>query len=148
MPLNWSPLWLSLRVAGIATAGALGPGLWLAYLLATRPFTGRKTAFFLLALLLAIPVVIVAWILLRPAFPWTLAAAAGVFAAIPLIAFGAFSRLRSLDRRYGNAARSLGASEWRIFWRVLLPLGWRPVLAACAIAFARVLAEWTIVSAP
>jgi molybdate transport system permease protein len=147
MPVNWSPLWLSLRVAGVATAGALGPGLWLAYLLATRPFAGRKTAFFLLALLLAIPVVIVASIILRPAFPWTLAAAAGVLAATPLIALGAFSRLRSLDRRYGNAARSLGVSEWRIFWRVLLPLGWRPVLAACAIAFARVLAEWTIVSA-
>ena len=36
MPLNWTSVWLTLRVAGIATAGALLPGLWLAYLLATR----------------------------------------------------------------------------------------------------------------
>ena len=147
MPFNWSPLWLSLRVAGLATAGALLPGLWLAYLLAARPFTGRKAVLVLLSLLLATPVVIFASRLLQPAFSWQLAAIAGILAALPLIALGGY-QLRSLDRRYGNAARSLGVSEWRIFWRILLPLGWRPVLAASAIAFARVLAEWTVVAAP
>jgi molybdate transport system permease protein len=147
MPLNWSPLWLSLRVAGIATAGALLPGLWLAYLLATRAFTGRKAVFTLLALLLATPVVILASILARPAFLWPAGAAAGALAALPFVALGVRTSLRTLDQAYGNAARSLGMGEWRIFWRVILPLGWRPVLAACAIAFARVFAEWTIAGA-
>jgi molybdate transport system permease protein len=147
MPFNWSPLWLSLRVAGLGTAGALLPGLWLAYVLATRRFAGRSAAFALLSLLLATPVVICAWLFLGPSFSWKFAAAAGVLAAIPLIALGARYRLQSLDLRYGNAARSLGASEWRIFWSVMLPLGWRPTLAAAAVAFARVLAEWTIVGA-
>jgi molybdate transport system permease protein len=147
MPLNWSPLWLSLRVAGLATVGALPPGLWLGYLLATRQFAGRRSTFALLALLLATPTVILASILLRPGFQWQAGAAVGVAAALPLIALGARTPLQALDRAYGNAARSLGVSEWRIFWRVFLPLGWRPLFAASAVAFARVLAEWSIVVA-
>jgi molybdate transport system permease protein len=147
MTLNWPPVWLSLRVAGIATAGALAVGLWLGHRVATREFVGRKATLGLLALLFAMPVVILAWMLLRPAFPWQAGAAVGVIAALPPVVFGSRHRLQELDREYGNAARSLGCSEWRIFWRVMLPLGWRPILAAAAIAFVRVWMEWTIVAA-
>ena len=147
MTLNWPPVWLSLRVAGIATAGALAVGLWLAHRVATREFMGRKAIVGLLALLFAMPVVILAWLLFRPAFPWQAGAAVGVIAALPPVVFGSRNRLQDLDREYGNAARSLGCSEWRIFWRVMLPLGWRPILAAAAIAFVRVWMEWTIVAA-
>jgi molybdate transport system permease protein len=146
MTLNWPPVWLSLRVAGLATAGALMLGLWLAYQVATREFTGRKATLGLLALLFATPVVILAWVLVRP-FPWQAGVAAGVIAALPPIVLGARRPLQDLDREYGNAARSLGCSEWRIFWRVLLPLAWRPMLVAVGIAFMRVLAEWSIVAA-
>jgi molybdate transport system permease protein len=147
MPFDWSPLWLSLRVAGTATAGALVPGLWMAYLLATREFTGRKAATGGLALLLAAPMVILASLLLRPVWAWPAGAAAGVAAALPVIVLGARTPLQGVDRDYGNAARSLGASEWRIFWRILLPVTWRPILAATGVAFARVLAEWAIAAA-
>ena len=147
MTLNWPPVWLSLRVAGIATAGALAVGLWLGHQVARREFTGRKATMGVLALLFAMPVVILAWVLLRPAFSWQAAAAVGVIAALPPVVFGSRNRLQELDREYGNAARSLGCSEWRIFWRVMLPLGWRPILAAAAIAFVRVWMEWTIVAA-
>jgi molybdate transport system permease protein len=147
MTLNWPPVWLSLRVAGLATAGALAVGLWLGHRVATREFTGRKATLGLLAFLFAMPVVILAWALLRPAFPWQAGAAVGVLAALPPVVFGSRQGLQDLDREYGNAARSLGCSEWRIFWRVMLPLGWRPILAATAIAFVRVWMEWTIVAA-
>jgi molybdate transport system permease protein len=147
MTLNWPPVWLGLRVAGLATAGALAVGLWLGHRVATREFTGRKAMLGLLALLFALPVVILAWVLLRPAFPWQAGAAVGIIAALPPVVFGSRNRLQDLDREYGNAARSLGCSEWRIFWRVMLPLGWRPILAAAAIAFVRVWMEWTIVAA-
>jgi molybdate transport system permease protein len=91
--------------------------------------------------------VILAWVLLRPVFPWQAGAAVGVMAALPLVVFGARRPFEDLNRQYGDAARSLGSSEWRIFWRVMLPLGWRPILAAAGVAFVRVLAEWTIVAA-
>ncbi len=147
MILNWPLVWLSLRVAGVATAGALLMGVWLGYQVATREFTGRKATVGLLALLLTTPVLILAWILLRRVLPWQAGAAAGVIAALPLIALGSQRPLRDLNREYGDAARSLGCSEWRIFWRVMLPLGWLPILAAAAVAFLRVLAEWTVVTA-
>jgi len=147
MTLNWPPVWLGLRVAGLATAGALVVGLWLAYRVATREFTGRKATLGALALLFATPVVILAWVLLRPVFPWQAGAAVGVIAALPPIVLGARRPLQELNREYGNAARSLGCPEWRIFWRVMLPLGWRPILAAAGVAFVRVWMEWSIVTA-
>ena len=147
MTLNWPPLWLSLRVAALATTGALVVGLWLAYRVATREFFGRKAILTLLALLFATPVVILAWLLLRPVFPWQTGAAIGMAAALPPIVLGSQKQLQELNRQYGDAARSLGCTEWRIFWRVMLPLGWRPILAAAGVAFVRVLAEWTIVAA-
>jgi len=60
---------------------------------------------------------------------------------------GSRGRLQELNRDYGDAARSLGSTEWRIFWRVMLPLGWRPILAAAALGFVRVLVEWSLVAA-
>ena len=147
MTLNWPPLWLSLRVAGLATAGALVMGLWLAHRLAMREFTGRKATLAVLALLFTTPVVILAWVLLRPAFPWQAGAAVGMIAALPPIVLGSRGPLQDLNRQYGDAARSLGCSEWRFFWRVMLPLAWRPILAAAGIAFVRVWMEWSIVAA-
>jgi molybdate transport system permease protein len=143
MTLNWPVVWLSLRVAGAATVGALVVGLWLGWRVATREFTGRKAVLGALALLFATPVVILASLFLQTAvFQRQAVAAAGVFAALPLIVFGARRPFEQLNREYGNAARSLGCSEWRIFWRVILPLGWRPILAAAVVGFVRVWIEW------
>ena len=90
---------------------------------------------------------IVAWLLLHPSFPWPVGAAAGVLAALPIIVLGTRRRLRDLNLEFGNAARSVGCSEWRIFWRVVLPLGWRAVMGAAALALVRVWVEWSIVAA-
>jgi molybdate transport system permease protein len=146
MPTDWSPLWLSLRVAALGTAGALLPGFWLAHLLTTRP-TARPVILTLASLLFATPVIILAFLLRRTAWTWQLAAAVGMLAALPCIVYGACAAWHSLNRDYAAAARSLGNSEWRIFLRILLPLSWRALLAAMALAFTRVLVEWTIVRA-
>ncbi len=52
--------------------------------------------------------------------------------------------LESVDRSYERAARTLGASEWKLFWRVTLPLAWRSIFAATALAFARSLGEFGV----
>ena len=43
---------------------------------------------------------------------------------------------RAFDERYARTAASLGASRWRVFWRIKLPILLRPTLVACAVAFA------------
>ena len=55
MPVDWFPLWLSLKVAGIATACSLVVGLWLAYVLADRRFRGKEALNAAVALPLVLP---------------------------------------------------------------------------------------------
>ena len=55
----------------------------------------------------------------------------------PLLVKTARAALESVDHSYERAARTLGASEWRLFWRVTLPLAWRSILAGVALCFAR-----------
>ena len=52
--------------------------------------------------------------------------------------------LESVDRNLENAARTLGASEGRIFVRITLPLAQRSILAATAFAFARALGDFGV----
>src|ERR1017187_8546867 len=98
MTFHWPPVWLSLRVAGCATAGALVMGLWLVYQVATRDFLVRKAILGLLALLLATPVVILAWVILRPVFPWQAGAEVGAMTALPPIVLGSRRPLEELNR--------------------------------------------------
>ena len=43
---------------------------------------------------------------------------------------------RAFDARYTRTGLSLGASRWRVFWRIKLPILLKPTLIACAVAFA------------
>jgi molybdate transport system permease protein len=49
-----------------------------------------------------------------------------------------------VDRDYERAARTLGASEWRVFWQVTLPLARRTILAGVVLAFARALGDFGV----
>ena len=147
MRMQWPTVWLALRVAGCATAGGLVVGLWLAHRLATRRSAMSKVTAGGLALLLAVPVLVVAGLLMRATFTWQMGAVAGAIGAVAPVALGAWRTLADLNAGYGNAARSLGCSEWRIFCLVMMPLGWRTMALAAAVAFARAWVEWSIVAA-
>jgi molybdate transport system permease protein len=47
-----------------------------------------------------------------------------------------------VDANIENAARTLGANEWRVFWTVTMPNAWPAVVAATILAFARALGEF------
>jgi putative thiamine transport system permease protein len=49
---------------------------------------------------------------------------------------------RAFDARYARTASSLGASKWRVFWRIKLPILLKPTLIACAVAFAVSVAQY------
>jgi len=137
MPADYSPLWLSLRVAGLSTVVSLIAGVWLGHRL--RDNAGLSAA---AALPLALPPTIVCSYFLFPRFDWRIAAAAGVVFALPLLMRASRSAFRHVNHDCENAARGMGASEWRLFWWITLPLAWRPIAAATALAFARVLTEF------
>jgi len=61
-----------------------------------------------------------------------------------LLVKSARAAFESVDRSFERAARNLGASELRLFWRVTLPLARRSILAAGALAFARSLGDFGV----
>jgi molybdate transport system permease protein len=63
---------------------------------------------------------------------------------VPYLTRSAHAAFRNLDPAYQDAARSLGASDWRIFWRVAIPLAYRPILSATGLAFARAATEFLL----
>lgn len=161
MHIDWFPLWLSLRVAALATLLSLIIGLWLAYILANREFRGKEVLDAAVTLPFVLPPTVLGYYLLvllgrasplgrlyesivgQPlVFTWQAAVVAALLHAIPLLVKSARAALESVDRSYENAARNLGASEWRVFWRVTLPLARRSVFAAAVLAFARSLGDF------
>src|SRR5579872_3128775 len=163
MSIDWFPLWLSLRVATLATVFAMALGLWLAYLLANRNFRGKEVLDAALTLPLVLPPTVLGYYLLvllgraspigkvwesltgSPlVFTWKAAVLAALLHALPLLVKSARAALESVDRSFERAARTLGASEWRLFWRVTLPMARRSILAAAVLAFARALGDFGV----
>src|SRR5689334_3940798 len=161
MQIDWFPLWLSLRVAALSTVFSLALGLWLAYFLANRNFRGRELLDAFATLPLVLPPTVLGYYLLvvlgresplgrayeaifgKPlVFTWQAAVVAATVHAFPLLVKTARAALESVDRSYEKAARTLGASEWTVFWRVTLPLARRSVFAAGVLAFARSLGDF------
>jgi molybdate transport system permease protein len=76
--------------------------------------------------------------------PFTTAAVivAEAFVALPFLVLAVEAALRGADRRYEDAAATLGASRWTIFRRVTLPLIAPGVSAGAVLCFARALGEF------
>jgi molybdate transport system permease protein len=163
MPIDWFPLWLSLRVALLSTLLALAAGLFLAYVLANREFKGKEALDAVITLPLVLPPTVLGYYLLvvigrnSPVgqmwesifgaplvFTWKAAVIAALLHSLPLLVKSARAALESVDRSYERAARTLGASEWRLFWRVTFPLAQRSILAATVLAFARSLGDFGV----
>jgi molybdate transport system permease protein len=161
MEIDWFPFWLSLRVAGIATLISVFIGLGLAYILANINFRGRDLLDALVTLPLVLPPTVLGYYLLVSlgrvspigklyeaafggplVFTWQAAVLASTVHAVPLLVKSARAALQSVERDYERAARSLGASEWRVFWHVSVPLVRRQIVAAAVLAFARSLGDF------
>ncbi len=161
MEIDWFPFWLSLRVASLATLSSLVAGLGLAYLFANAQFPGKNFLDALVTLPLVLPPTVLGYYLLVSlgrlspigkiyesvfggplVFTWQAAVIASTVHTVPLLVKSARAALASVERDYERAARSLGASEWRVFWRISLPLTQRQIIAATVLAFARSMGDF------
>lgn len=75
-------------------------------------------------------------------FTLTGAVIASIVVSFPLMYQSAVAAFTSVDRRLEDAARTMGASEWRLFWTVVFPLAWPGLLAGFVLSFARGLGEF------
>jgi molybdate transport system permease protein len=72
------------------------------------------------------------------------AVVAAFFHSVPIYIKAARAILEGVDERYEWAAQSLGASDWRVFWRITLPLAGRALLSLGVLAFARSLGDFGV----
>ena len=160
-PEALSALRLSLFVSIAATALGLLLGVPLAWVYARVAFPGRNVVRALTTLPMVLPPV-VGGVALLVAFgrrglvgewldtgfglriPFTTAATvmAATFVSMPFLVLTVEAGIRSIDRRYEEAARTLGASQWRIFRQVTLPLVGPSLFAGAVLCWARALGEF------
>jgi len=156
----WSPLWLSLKVAGLASLLATVLGTAVGWVLARGRFPGRNLLDTLLTLPMVLPPTVLGYYLLvllgqhgllgswlasfgiRLIFSWQGAVLAATVVAFPLVFKPARAAFEAVDGHLEQAARVLGCSQLAVFWRVTLPLAWRGILAGVLLAFARALGEF------
>lgn len=156
-----SPLWLSVRVATMATGLIIAVGVPLAYLLARGRFPGKGLLAGLLVLPLVLPPTVLGYELLQIlgrqawlgrwlehrlgvvlVFHWTGAVIAATVAAFPLFLLPARGALEGVDPALEDAARLLGRGELSVFRSVTLPLAWRGIAAGTVLAFVRALGDF------
>lgn len=75
-------------------------------------------------------------------FSWPATVIAATVVAFPLMYLTARAALEQVDAHVLEAARTLGASEWRVFHEIALPLAWPGVVAGTILSFARALGEF------
>jgi molybdate transport system permease protein len=160
-PAIRSALWLSMTTAGVATAVSLLLGVPLAWLLARTDFPGRRLLRALVTVPLVIPPVVGgvalllvlgrnglvgrhldAWFGLTLPFTPAAVVIAQVFVAMPFLVISVEGALRGADRRYEEAAATLGASRATVFTRVTLPMVLPGIGAGAALCWARALGEF------
>lgn len=155
------PLYLSLKVAAVATAGVIALGLPLAWVLARRRFWGREVLAVGVTLPLVLPPTVLGYYLLLAlgrrgpigrlleellsvtlVFTWQAAAVASFIVSLPLLVRSAQAAFEAVDPDLEDAARTLSRSEVGIFFTVTVPLAWRGILAGVILAFARAMGEF------
>ena len=156
-----TPLWLTLKVAVLATALAGLVGIALGWWMARKRFPGHALTDSFLMLPMVLPptvlgyylIVVVGrngvlgryldqWFGINLMFTWQGAVLAASIVSFPLIYKAARAAIEDADPRMALAARTLGAGELEIFLRISLPLAGRGVAAGLMLAFARAMGEF------
>ncbi|WP_224815042.1 molybdate ABC transporter permease subunit [Hasllibacter sp. MH4015] len=159
-PAEWEAVALSLRVALTATLVSLPLGIAVAYLLARHRFPGHAILNGLVHLPLILPPVVTGYVLLISfgpqtalgqwlenmglgvAFRWTGAALAAGIMAFPLMVRAIRLSIEAVDPKLEEAASTLGASRWRVFATITLPLTAPGILTGAILAFAKAMGEF------
>jgi molybdate transport system permease protein len=160
-PEEWTAVRLSLIVATTAMVATLPLGLAVAYLLARGRFWGKSIIDTLVHLPLILPPVVTGYILLIAlgrrapignflaenfgivfSFRWTGAALASAVMGFPLLVRAIRLSIEAVDRKLEEAAGTLGASPFWVFFVVTLPLCLPGILAGMILCFAKAMGEF------
>ncbi len=160
MNMDLSPLWISIKTAVTATVITFFFGLAAAWFVSK--YNGKLKGFIdgVFTLPMVLPPTVAGFFLLiifgkngpigkllyflgtQIIFSWSATVIAASVVAFPLMYKTTRGAFEQVDRNLIYAARTLGVSEWKIFWRVTVPLAWPGIAAGSVLAFARALGEF------
>ena len=157
--MEFSPFWITLKTATAATFISFFLGIALAYaVLHMRRFQGIADA--IITLPMVLPPTVVGFFLLLVfgrksplgqmlldfgmplVFTWKATVIAAVVVSLPLMYRTARGAFEALDSSMIHAAQTLGVSNGRIFWHIILPNARHGILAGLVLSFARALGEF------
>lgn len=160
MTFDLSPAWISIKITLVATCIIFFLGLSIAWFMTNYRGRGKGLMDGILTLPLVLPPTVAGFGILvligkngpvgkfldifgiNIIFSWYAAVIAAVVVAFPLMYRTARGAFEQIDPNILDAARTLGLSEWKVFWRVCVPLAWPGLAAGTALSFARSLGEF------
>jgi molybdate transport system permease protein len=156
-----SPIWLSLKIATISGLIVILTGTLVGRLLARATFKGKAILETVLMLPMVLPPTVIGfflivifgknslagqaieWIFNQPIiFTWYAAVIASAVVAFPLMYQSAKSGFQGVDLSIEEAARVDGASEWKIFLFISIPLASKALISGSILSLARALGEF------
>ncbi|MEG3134556.1 molybdate ABC transporter permease subunit [Rouxiella sp. T17] len=158
---EWQAVMLSLKIASVAVIFSLPLGILTAWVLVRCRFPGKSLFDSLIHLPLVLPPVVIGYLLLvamgrrgfigerlfdwfgfSVSFNWKGAVLAATVMAFPLMVRAIRQSIEAIDSRLEQAAKTLGASPWKVFFTITLPLSLPGIIVGAVLAFARSLGEF------
>lgn len=159
--LDWSPLWISLKTGVVATVISFFLGLWAARKVIKKDYRMKSVLDGILTLPMVLPPTVAGFFLLlifsrRRSFgiflndtfdiqvvhTWLGCILAATVIAFPLMYRNARAAFEQVDANLVYAGRTLGMSEFEIFWRVVVPTAGPGIASGTILTFARAMGEY------
>jgi molybdate transport system permease protein len=157
----WQIVFFTIEVSALSTLLILPAGVAIAWLIARREWAGKAVVETMVMLPLFVPPVATGLVLLMLfsrrsplgsalqrgfgldiVFTWRAVVVACAVMSFPLLVRTAQAAFEGVSARFEDIARTLGASEWRVFATISLPLAARGIVAGAVLAFARAMGEF------
>lgn len=157
---DWQIVWFTAWVAALSSLLILPFGVGIAWLLARHHWPGKSLVETVVSLPLVMPPVATGLILLKVlgrngigvflhrylhldiVFTWRAVLMALSVMSFPLLVRSARLAFEQVNPRFEQIARTLGASNFRVFRTITLPLARRGIVGGMLLAFARALGEF------
>ncbi len=158
--MDFSPLWISLKTAFLATIITSIIGIFISYKMANYKGRGRGLIDGVFTLPLILPPTVIGFFLLlicgkngfvgkifmsfnkNIIFSWSATVITATVVAFPMMYRTCRSAFEQIDKNMISAARTLGLSETKIFFKIAIPLAWPGIIGGLVLSFARALGEF------
>ncbi|MEG0855945.1 MAG: molybdate ABC transporter permease subunit [Terrisporobacter sp.] len=160
MDAGLTPLYISIKTSLLATFITFFIGIGSAYLVAHYKGKWRGLIDSIFTLPLVLPPTVLGFFLLlffgkngpmgkllalmdsSIIFTWTATVIAAVVVAFPMMYRSSRSAFEQIDNDLIAAAQTLGLSNWKIFYKIAIPLAWPGIIGGVVLSFARALGEF------